>query len=216
MSTSAWYVLRTISGCERSIANQFREWDDFDGFCPTRSEAGKTKVLWPTYTFGMWPMTDENWQRVLGERRPTRVPNDMLPPKGILSIIGGSSPTKIPQETLDFWIERADDEGMIIDWGGVLKKLDEKLLEERRGFVKGSAVRIHGGRYAAIAGGCPGTCLWFDEKGVKVSTVWFNRETPVYIADTDEEIVLPDGESLRTSSAKRRARARLVNETRAS
>lgn len=172
--------------------------DGFDGFCPTRIEDQKARPLWPHYSFGRWAKEDAaSWHRVLGDKRPT----------GILSVIGGSKPTEIPQATLDFWIARANADGLIVDWSGVLEDFATKLLELRRGYVKGSAIRIEGGS----CDGLSGICNWFDERGVSVTLTFFGRPSIFYISDGGPvNVVRDEGAVSRTKSTKRRERDRVA------
>ena len=213
MTEAAWYVLRISSGYEERVARTLRHTEGFDGFCPMRQEfdlirnrqVARLRPLWPTYGFASWPLGDAgSWQAVLsGEPylwndgfEPSPV-KSILP--GVAGIIGGPKPVEVPRKYVDLLVAEANRDGTI-------PSLESKLEELRRGYVKGSPVRIQGGAFNEQTG----ICNWFDSTGVSVEVMFFGRSTAVFIGATDPHVrvVKDDSRVPVTKAAKRRDRDR--------
>jgi transcription antitermination factor NusG len=170
-----WYVLRVIVGTEETVVHKLQQWTGFDAFCPwvVESQLRRTRAvevrrpLWPSYAFVSWPRGDAGcWHRVVGAEGEGRM-------MGIWGIIGGASPTVVPADVVDAWVQRANRDGVIID-------IAEKLEELRRGFGKGSEVRLIGGAWD----GHVGVCQWADDRGVSVRIELFGRDIALYLPST--------------------------------
>ena len=197
----SWYVLRVIVGSEAKVVGELRGWSGFDAFCPwmleSRLQRGRMtearRPLWPSYVFVSWPRldADRSWLRVVGtDGEGGRF--------GIWGIIGGANPTRVPAQVVDGWVARANTDGVIVD-------LAEKLDELRRGYGKGSEVRLVGGAWD----GKTGICQWVNERGVSIRVDLLGRAVSVYLPLVGGATkVVPAGATPINSAAEYETRAR--------
>lgn len=199
MAEGSWYVLRVAVGSEHKVAERLRKWEGFSAFCPMVGEPvirrgisrEVVRPLWPSYCFASWVLGDESWHRVLGEDSEGRL-------IGIWGVIGGGRPTRVPAEVVNAWIARANTEGQIFD-------LAAKLEELRRGYAKGSDVRLYGGSWD----GFTGTCQWVDDRGASVRVLMFGRETLVHIPHGGETKVIGITTAAEKRTTSRRVRRKI-------
>lgn len=172
MTAAPWFVLRCQTGSEAAIAQRLTSDLAVPAFSPQRIESHvlrgtrreSVRPLWTSYVLASWPRDDAHtWNDVAGRDGLGNL-------IGVFAIIGGGSPTEVPQAEVQGWIDRADASGVIID-------LKEKLADMKRGYRRGDQVRIIGGAFD----GATGTCQWVDEKGASI-TIWLlQRQLCVYV-----------------------------------
>lgn len=180
MPTTDWCVLRVNAGTESRVVKRLKSWDGFDAFCPFAIErpmirgriVEQRRALWPSYCFAAWPRRDVSWHRMVGEDSELRL-------LGLWGVIGGSNPIRVPDAVVQEWVIRAGADGVIFD-------LAEKLEELRRGYKRGSEVRLLGGLWS----GHVGTCEWVDDRGASIRLEVFGRDTPVYLPHAGETKVI--------------------------
>jgi transcription antitermination factor NusG len=196
-----WFVLRVIVGHEGAVVQKLRQWDGFEAFCPLvvefqlrhRKMTEIRRPLWPSYVFVSWPRanSDHSWHRVVGlDGDGRRI--------GVWGIIGGGNPTIVPAPVVEEWVRRANRDGVVVD-------LAEKLDELRRGYGKGSEVRLLGGAWD----GHTGICQWVDDRGVSVRVELLGRNVSVYVPLVGSQTkVVPAAQTSVISSLSRLRRKR--------